>query len=157
MTGEERLYNHGMNTFKRAEICGVALFCLFLPALACAQAALGGCMEETTVRIAGRDQVMTLQEAERIRQTVVKYLEEEKPTLEPSVFGPSEAFINCEGSVRMGAWILEPVSTEAPHLLLTFRVLTNEHFIVRQAITLALEEDEWKVTGVDRITTHLRY
>ena len=146
-----------MNTFKRVAICGIAFYGLFMAALACAEPPLGNCMEEATLQIAGRDQVITLKEAERIRLTVEKYLEEEKPALEPSVFGPGEAFINCEGSVRMGAWILEPVSSEEPELRLTFRVLTSKNFLVRQVIGLALEGDEWAVTGVSRETAHLRY
>ena len=146
-----------MNTFKRVEIFAVAFYSLFMAALASAETPLGNCMEEATLQIAGHDQVITLKEAERIRLTVVKYLEEEKPALEPSVLEPSEAFINCEGSVRMGAWILEPVSSEEPELRLTFRVLTSKNFLVRQVIALALEGDEWTVTGVGRETAHLRY
>ena len=74
-----------MDTFKRLEIFGIAFYGLFMAGLACAESPLGNCMEETTLQIAGRDQVITLKEAERIRLTVEKYLEEEKPALEPSV------------------------------------------------------------------------
>lgn len=162
-----------MSTFKRAEICGIASCGLFVAALACAQpvapdsatpspqAAAGEYehgRQETTIRIAGRDQVMTLEEAERIRLTVETYLAEEKPDLEPGVFGPGEAFVDGQGNIRLGAWILESAyGTEKPELNLTFRVLTNEHFIVRQIIYLALEDGQWKVTGEDRQTAHLRY
>jgi len=154
---------------------GIAFRGLFVAALACAQAAapasawlssqasIGdyklGCLEETTLRFAGRDQVITLQEAEEIKLVVEKYLAEEKPALEPSVIAPStEAFIDCQGTVRMGAWILEQAfSSEKPELRLSYRVLTSEHFVVRQMIFLALEDGQWKVTGEDRVTTHLRY
>ena len=106
-----------------------------------------GCMDSTTLRVAGRDQVFTVQDAERIKMTVDKYLAEEKPALEPSVLAPGLPFINCEGSVRLGAWILQPGGSEAPELLLTYRVLTNESFVVHQVISLKLEEGRWKVAA----------
>lgn len=115
-----------------------------------------GCMDSTTLRVAGRDQIFTVQDAERIQSTVATYLAEEKPVLEPSVLPPGPAFINCEGSVRLGAWILQPGSPEAPELQLTYRVFTNESFVVHQIISLKLEEGRWKVMGVGRTTGHVR-
>jgi hypothetical protein len=80
-----------MSTFKRrTEIAGIAFCGLCMAALACAQPASGearppapdseesslqplpddfklGCMEETTIQIAGRDEVITVDEAEEIR------------------------------------------------------------------------------------------
>lgn len=167
-----------MSAFKcRTEIAGIALCGLFMATLACTQSAAGmpepaapdseeqllpddydpGCMEETTIRIAGRDEVITVHEAEEIRQIVLEYLEREKPVLEPSVYAPTKAFINCQGSVRMGAWMLWPGSSDKPELDLAFYVLANENFRVWQRIGLIREEGRWRVTGVGRKTAHLRY
>jgi len=148
-----------------AKISGIAFCGLFLAALSGAQEAASlddyepGCLEETTIRLASREQVIDLHEAEQIRLAVETYLEEEKPVLEPGVFGPSKAFIDCQGTVRLGAWILESGSAyaEKPELSLSFRVFTNEHFLVRQVVGLVLEEGQWKVTGVGRSTAHRRY
>lgn len=144
---------------------------LFLAALACAQVAPVsawfpppasldehklGCLEETTIRMAGRDQVITLQDAREIQLVVEKYLAK-KPVMESSVIAPSEAIIDCQGTVRMGGWILQRAfSSEKPELHLG-SVLMNEHFIVRQVISLALKDGQWKVTDVDRIKTRLCY
>jgi hypothetical protein len=115
------------------------------------------CFQETTIKVAGREQTVTLQDAERIKQTVERYLAEKKPKLEPNVFGPGEVFIDCEGVVRMGAWLLESSSLSGEGPSLSFRVLTNENFIVRQVIGLKLVEGQWEVTGVDRVTAHRSY
>lgn len=151
-----------MSTSKRqAEIAGIAFCGLFMATLACAQVLPEdyepGCMEETTIRIAGRDEVITVHEAEKIRLIVVEYLEREKPAMEPSVFWPTEAFINCQGTVRMGAWMLGPGSSDKPELDLSFYVFANEHFRVQQVIGLTREKSRWRVTGVDRRTAHLRH
>jgi hypothetical protein len=163
-----------MTTFKRqGEIVGIAFCGLFMATLACAQPAAPGsekssfqdlpddyelgCMEETTIQIAGRDEVITVHEAEKIRLIVVEYLEREKPAMEPSVFWPTEAFIDCWGTVRFGAWILGSGSSHKPELDLTFYIFSNEHFRVWQGIGLIREEGQWRVTGAGRSTAHLRY
>lgn len=161
-----------MNIRKRA-VRGIAFCGLFLAVSSCArpagepQQAVSdpaaveeydpGCLEKTTLRIAGRGQVVTLAEAEQIRRTLETYLAEEKPDLEPSVQGPGKAFIDCQGTVRMGAWILEPAFSEKPELLLSYRVVTNDLILVRQLVDLALVEGRWKVTGVDVQTAHRSY
>lgn len=114
------------------------------------------CLKETTIKVAGRDMVFTLADAEKIKLIVDRYLAEERPKLEPSVFGPGDAFIDCRGTVRMGAWILESAYSDEPELGLAFRIFTSEHFIVRQVIGLRQENGEWKVAGVGRVTSHLR-
>jgi hypothetical protein len=164
-----------MNTFpRRTKISGIAFRGLFMAALACALAAPVsarfsppasldehklGCLEETTLRMAGRDQVITLQDAREIGLVVEKYLAEEKPVMESSVIAPStEAIIDCQGTVRLGAWILQQTfSSDKPELHLSYRVLTSEYFIVRQVISLALKDGQWKVAGMDRVMTRLRY
>lgn len=118
--------------------------------------AQAGCLKEATIQVARQDRVITLEEGERIRAVVVRYLDEEKPKLELNVFGPGEAFIDCHGTMRLGAWILESAFSDEPELNLSFRVLTNEHFLVRQVIGLKEEGGEWMVTGVGLVTAHLR-
>ena len=80
------------------------------------------CLKETTLKVANRDLIITLHDAERIKLTVEKYLAKARPKLEPSVPGPDEVFIDCRGTVRMGAWILESSSFSAePELRLAVR------------------------------------
>ena len=143
-----------MDTFK---IRVIALCGLLLAALAGAQPAEPDCLKEAKLRIPGHDEAVTLEEAEEIRKVVEEYLEEEKPALEPSVIRPGKAFVDCWGTIRLGAWILESGSSEKPELDLTFRVETNERFVVRQVVGLELVEGRWKVTGVGVQTAHLRY
>jgi len=107
------------------------------------------CLEKTTIRVSNRDLVVTRQDAERIRLTVKKYLAEKKPKLEPSVQGPGPAFIDCQGTVRMGAWILQSAHSEKPELKMTHRVLTSEIVLIQQVIELKQVAGEWKVVGVD--------
>jgi hypothetical protein len=117
---------------------------------------LESCYEEITIHVAGRERTITLEEAERIKLAVERYLDEEKPKLEPSVFGPGVVFIDCQGTLRMGGWILETAASSEPALSLAYRVFTNESFLVRQVIGLKLIDGEWEVAGVGRVTTHLR-
>jgi len=112
------------------------------------------CLEKTTIQVANRDLVITRQDAERIRLTVEKYLAEKKPKLEPSVTGPGPAFIDCEGTVRMGAWILGSAFSDKPELKMSYRIRTNDLILVQQVIELAQVAGQWKVTGVDVETYH---
>lgn len=114
------------------------------------------CLKETTIKVANREQIITLQDAEQIKLAVENYLAAEKPKLEPSVSGPGKVFIDCQGTVRMGEWILESSFSGRPELRLTFRILTSAHFIVRQEINLRQAEGQWKVLGSSCVTYHLR-
>lgn len=116
-----------------------------------------GHLKEATVQFADSDLVITLQDAELIKQAVERYLEEEKPKLDPSVSGPGEVFITCEGRVRMGGWGLESSLSGEPELLLTFLIPTGENFRVHEVIRLRQVEGQWQVAGVGRRTAHLRY
>ena len=69
------------------------------------------CLKETTLKVANRDQIITLHDAERIKLTVENYLAKTKPKLSRSVPGPGEAFIDCRSTVRMGARIHRQEST----------------------------------------------
>jgi hypothetical protein len=132
------------------------LFLAAAPGAADPGETIDSCMKQTTLKMGKRDVVITLQEAEQIKLTVERYLAEEKPELEPSVFGPGPVFIDCQGTVRMGAWILESSGPTEPELELTFRVLRSELFMVRQEIELRRWRGRWKVTGIDRVTYHAR-
>jgi hypothetical protein len=110
------------------------------------------CRDSATLPLGGTERVITLKEAERIGATVTAYLKKEKPELPP----PDPAFIDCEGGVRIGAWILEQSYSGKRELRLTYRVVWNEHVIVREEVRLVPVKSGWKVVGVDRVTYHAR-
>jgi hypothetical protein len=113
------------------------------------------CLKETSLKVANRDLIITLHDAERIKLTVEKYLSEARPKLKLSVPGPGEVSIDCLGTVRMGAWILESSFFSAePELRLTSRIHNGEYLIVRREIKLQQAEGQWKVIGSDRVTYH---
>jgi hypothetical protein len=112
------------------------------------------CRDRATLPVAGREEEFTRDDAEAIRREVARYLVEDKPPLEPGVFPPGEAFIDCRGTIRMGAWILESASSAEPELRLTLRVATTDYFIVRQIVALRRVEGRWRATGADRETWH---
>ena len=112
------------------------------------------CLKETTLKVANRDLIITLSDAERIKLTVEKYLAKARPKLKPSVPGPGEVFIDCWGTVRMGEWILESSFSAEPELRLTFRIHNGEHLIVRREIRMQQAEGQWKVVGDVRVTYH---
>ena len=112
------------------------------------------CLKETTLKVANRDLIITLSDAERIKLTVEKYLAKARPKLKPSVPGPGEVFIDCWGTVRMGEWILESSFSAEPELRLTFRIHNGEYLIVRREIRMQQAEGQWKVIGDVRVTYH---
>ncbi|HEX8844813.1 MAG TPA: hypothetical protein VF791_09235 [Pyrinomonadaceae bacterium] len=112
------------------------------------------CLKQTTVKVANRDLIITLHDAEQIKLTVEKYLVKARPKLKPSVPGPGEVFIDCWGTVRMGAWILESSFSDEPELRLTFRLHNSEYLIVRREIRVRQAEGQWKVVGDGRVTYH---
>jgi len=112
------------------------------------------CLKETTLKVANRDLIITLHDAERIKLTVEKYLAKAKPKLKPSVPGPGEVSIDCLGTVRMGAWILESSFSAEPELRLTVRIHNGEYLIVRREIRVQQAEGQWKVVGDGRVTYH---
>ena len=67
---------------------------------------------------------------------------------------PTEAFIDCQGTVRLGAWILEPGS--GPELRLTYRIATTKLNIVRQELRLGRVGKGWQVLGNAEVIHHLR-
>ena len=70
------------------------------------------------------------------------------------MYAPGEVFIDCQGTARMGAWILESAYAADPELRLTFRVHTGEGLIVRQIIRLQWVGGGWRATGTDIATAH---
>ncbi len=107
-----------------------------------------------TIRVANRDREFRFEELRQIRREVERYLAAEDPELEPSVIPPDELFIDCQGTARMGAWILESTYTEDPELRLTFRVHTGEGLIVRQIIHLELVDGRWRATDTGLEKAH---
>lgn len=149
-----------MRSKSRPLLCLTLLFWLTPSSVRCLQTkddkntAVGvSCLKETTIKVANRDLTITLADAERIKLAVEKYLAKVRPKQKPSVPGPGEVFIDCQGTPRMGAWILEP-SFSAPELRLTFRTHNGEYLIVRREIRLRQAEGQWKVVGEERVTYH---
>ncbi len=112
------------------------------------------CLKETTLKIANRDVIITLDDAQRIKLTVEKYLAKAQPKLKPSVTRPGEVIIDCLGTVRMGAWILESSFSAEAELRLTFRTHNGQYLIVRREIRLRQSEGQWKVIGNGSVTYH---
>ena len=143
-------------------VCLAVLLCMTPLSAMCLQkkdeettAGEDSCLKETTLKVANRDLIITLHDAERIRLTVEKYLAKARPKLKPSVPGPGEVFIDCLGTVRMGAWILESSLFSAePELRLTVRIHNSEYLIVRREIRVQQSEGQWKVVGDGRVTYH---
>jgi hypothetical protein len=142
----------GAKLFLPARVSMAAILICMTPAVAVDYDP--NCLEKTTIQVANRDLVITRQDAERIRLTVEKYLAEKKPKLEPSVTGPGPAFIDCEGTVRMGAWILQSAHSGKQELKMTYRVRTNDLLLVQQVIELKQVAGRWKVAGIDVETFH---
>lgn len=114
------------------------------------------CLKETTLKVANRDLIITLHDADRLKLTVENYLAKTKPKLSRSVPGPGEVFIDCRGTVRMGAWILESSLFSArPELRLTFRIHNGKYLIVRREIRVQQAQGQWKVVGDEHATYHL--
>jgi hypothetical protein len=142
-------------------VCLAMLFCMMPTVAMCLKgdqqetsADIESCLKETSLRVANRDLVITLNDAEQIKLTVEKYLAKTKPKIKPTVLGPGEVFIDCQGTVRMGAWILESSFSAAPELRLTVRIHNSELVIVRREIRLQQAEGQWKVVGDGRTTYH---
>lgn len=113
------------------------------------------CLKETTLKVANRDLIITLKDAERIKLTLEKYLAKTRPKPKPVILRPDEVFIDCGGTVRMGAWILESsVFSSEPELRLTVRTHNSEYLIVRREIRVQQTEGQWKVVGDGQVTYH---
>ena len=102
-------------------VCLAVLLCMTPLSAMCAEkkdeettAGEDSCLKETTIKVANRDLIITVHDAERIKLTVENYLAKARPKLKPSVPGPGEVFIDCLGTVRMGAWILESSFSAEP-------------------------------------------
>ena len=142
-------------------VCLAVLLCMTPLSAMCQQkkdeettAGEKSCLKETPIKVANRVLIITLHDAERIKLTVEKYLAKARPKLKPSAPGPGEVFIDCRGTVRMGAWILESSFSAEPELRLTFRIHDSEFLIVRREICLQQAEGQWKVVGEGRVTYH---
>ena len=103
------------------------------------------CRQETKVG----QMVITLAEARRIQAAAERYL------INSKLQRPEPVFIDCEGAVRMGAWILEPVD-ERGELRLAVRTVWNEHLIVRQEMRLRRASGRWKAIGMSEVIYHGR-
>jgi len=142
-------------------VCLAVLWCMTPLSAICLQqkdsettAGEDSCLKETTLKVANRDLIITLHDAERIKLIVEKYLEKTRPKLKPSVPGPGGVFIDSWGTLRMGEWILESSFSAEPEIRLTFRIHNGEYLIVRREIRMQQREGQWKVVGDGRVTYH---
>ncbi len=139
-------------------VCLAACCCTATGSAKCQQETTAGkdsCLRQTTLKVAQRDFVVTLQDAERIKLTVKDYLTHLKPQQKPSVPEPGDVSIDCWGTVRMGEWILESSAfAREPELRLTIRIHNSEILIVRKELRLQHAEGQWKVVGEARVTYH---
>ena len=113
-------------------------------------AASFNCRETATLPVGGKPRVITLAEARGIRKTAATYLAKAKPKLD----APGDPFIDCEGVVRLGAWILEQSHSGEAELRLTYRVVWNELVIVREEMRLVPAGKGWKVAGSGQVIYH---
>jgi hypothetical protein len=127
---------------------------MFAAVLLFAAAAQLNCREQATLPLGGATRVITLDDARRIKTVLETYLATAKPKLDPPVTPPGDAFIDCEGTVRLGAWILERSYSAPRELRLTYRAVTNDLFIVRQEARLVPVKNGWKIAGIHRVTYH---
>ena len=130
------------------------MFAAVLLLAASAQTIELNCREQTTLSLAGATRVITLNDAQRIKTVLETYLDKVKPKLDPPVTPPGDPFIDCEGTVRLGAWILEQSYSDPRELRLTYRAVTNDFFIVRQEARLLPVKNSWKIAGISRVTYH---
>ena len=149
-----------MKVSKHIFLCLTVLLCMTPLSVMCLQEKATadelGCLKETTLKVANRDLIITLHDAERIKLAVENYLAKAKPKQKASVPGPGEVFIDCRGTVRMGVWILEAsLFSELPELRLTFRTHNRKHVIVRREIRVQQAEGQWKVVGDGHTTYHM--
>ena len=113
-------------------------------------------MQKTTITLPDGDVTITLEDAQRIKAAVEEYLAAERPPLDKSVTAPENASIDCEGTVRMGAWILQS-SLSPSELDLTFPIMITESVRVYAAIRIKHVGTNWKALRTERITAHKQY
>ena len=139
-------------------VCLAAFVCMTAGSALCQQEPPSGepsCLKQTTLKVANRDLIITLQDAERIKLVVQGYLTKLRPKQKPSVPAPDGVFIDCWGTVRMGEWLLESSAfSREPQLRLTIRLHNSEILIVRREIRVQQTAGEWKVVGDARVTYH---
>jgi hypothetical protein len=130
------------------------MFAAVLLLAASAQTIELNCRAQTTLPLAGATRVITRNDAQRIKTVLETYLAKAKPELDPPVTPPGDPFIDCEGTVRLGRWILERSYSDPRELRLTYRAVTNDLFIVRQEARLVPVKNGWKIAGISRVTYH---
>ena len=104
-------------------------------------------METTTVG----EVTITVDDARAIRTSVEELLR--TSGIPDPVPPPGEPFIDCEGTVRMSAWILEDGT---PDLRLAYVIADTELVRVRQHVRIAPVEGKWKAVSTARVIYHKR-
>lgn len=113
------------------------------------------CMEPTVIQFGDRDIVLTLEDGKQILAATLKFLEEEDPPLDKEVLRPGEPFIDCEGTMRFMAWVLEGTDdNDPPALRLAYRTVDSEHMIVREEIEIQRDGNEWKAVNRSEVLYH---
>jgi hypothetical protein len=109
-----------------------------------------GGQDKAIVQLDDREVTITLEEAQEIRRALKDYLDSTKEEFQPplpKIIG--EAWIDGEGYIRMGGWLLE---SGGDNLVLTYR-LPSQPIAFGYKYVATLEKDtgnKWKVRSISR-------
>ena len=110
-------------------------------------------MEKTTIDLGKEVVTITLQDAQQIRAAANKYLVKNKSKFDKQVTPPGDPFIDCEGTVRMGVWMLEQ-SFSDPELQLTYLIAWNQWARFGEYIRIKRVAGRWKAVGKGDFSAH---
>ena len=113
------------------------------------------CMQTTTLVYSDGVMHLSLDDARSIKTAVDEYLAAEKPQMDERILRPGEPFIDCHGTIRLGAWILNR-STSGPDLSLAYLIEMNEIVRVQQEIRVERVAGRWKAVSNGQVIHHLR-
>lgn len=98
------------------------------------------------LNVAGQQEKVTLADGEKIRQTLLDYLEasgEDADEATVAQLAKSEPRIDPDGTLRIGAWLLE---TRLDRMALTRRNQSGSFFLIDVAYLLRAPDERWEVT-----------
>jgi hypothetical protein len=108
-------------------------------------------LERTALRVGDAELTVTLDDAKAIEVALVDYLKKSDYEFREELLrwtGP--AFIDAEGTVRIGLWVL---GSRANDLYLRYRERPGQHMAIAHVASLSKKDGAWAVTNV--VTEHL--
>ena len=108
-------------------------------------------LERTALRVGDAELTVTLDDAMAIEVALVDYLKKSNYEFREELLrwtGP--AFIDAEGTVRIGLWIL---GSRGNDLYLRYRERPGQHMAIAHVASLSKKDGTWAVTNV--VTEHL--